>query len=344
MKDVVFEVKGEIREGEIVKRLVSAISGATSFLVLIDSEGGDVEEAEEAYNILRKLPIPVTTKAVGACYSAASIILQAGKERIVAENAEVMIHNAWLDKYSGNSFELRAVASMLEAIDERLSLIYQIGSRGKLTADKARSLMKKELFLTAEQSVSYGLADKVVGKEATLQRRRAVATLKIKHTSIMDIKAALKAVSDALKNLGAKNMVTFKVGDNEFTADELVEGAATNAPDGTHTTDAGVIVVADGKIVSITAAAQGAGDSEKEKQIAELMAQVAAMKKENDTYKAEAEAAKAFAQNAKKTLESVQPILKALASAKEEDVSGAGKNVSDLEARYQAQLEAAKKK
>jgi len=361
---VVFKVKGEIMNGGILSDLQTKARSATSLLVLIDSYGGDVDEAEKVYNYLRSLSIPVTTAATGQCYSAASIILQAGKQRLVAQNAEVMIHNAWIDSYSGNAKQMRDAANYLDVIDERLSLMYATGSRGKLSAESARKLMRQEQFVSGAKALELGLADGFyVGeyKQDNLGKYRACAKINVhnKNEALMNIKEALISVGRALALIEGKAMVTFKVGDAEFTADELIEGAATTAPDGTHTTTDGTIIVVEGGVIkTITAATAGDGGDGSTEQITALQKQIEDMKAENEKYKQEAEAAKTAETNAlakvaeaTKSLKDVEPILAALAKAVEDNTpkggakgAGSAQTEDELERERQRLLEIERQK
>lgn len=60
--------------------------------VLINSEGGEVDQGLAIYDAIKECNSKVITHAVAPCWSMASIILQAGDWRKVSRSASVMIH------------------------------------------------------------------------------------------------------------------------------------------------------------------------------------------------------------------------------------------------------------
>lgn len=60
--------------------------------VLINSNGGSVRQGMAIYDAIKECDSKVITHATGPCYSMAAIIFQAGDERIMSDNATLMIH------------------------------------------------------------------------------------------------------------------------------------------------------------------------------------------------------------------------------------------------------------
>jgi ATP-dependent protease ClpP protease subunit len=58
----------------------------------IDSTGGNVDEAERIYEIVRALPIDVSATVTGKCFSAAVTIFLAAAYRSAVERAEFLLH------------------------------------------------------------------------------------------------------------------------------------------------------------------------------------------------------------------------------------------------------------
>lgn len=97
---------------------------ANRILVSINSPGGDVFDALAIYNALLRHNLPVTTRVDGVAASAASLIFMAGSERLMPENAVLMVHNAWIIT-SGTAEELRNTANMMDDVRNGIVSAYR---------------------------------------------------------------------------------------------------------------------------------------------------------------------------------------------------------------------------
>ena len=131
--------------------------------VLIYSVGGSLMEGLAIYDGLKSDPRKVKTTIFGLGASSASAIFCAGDERLVGDASEYMIHNVLVHKSGGNKHELREVAEMLDAEDQKLVSIYE--SVTGLSRDEIESMMKVETKLNADQAIEMGFA---TGKANTM--------------------------------------------------------------------------------------------------------------------------------------------------------------------------------
>lgn len=122
----------------------------------INSPGGSVVEAQAIYNLIAGRSGETTVKIDGLAASAASYIMLAGDRIEIAENAMVMIHNAW-SIAMGNAEDLRNTAAVLDKFDEVLLAGYV--ARGKKNRDEFAEAMKAETWFSASEAVEWGLAD-----------------------------------------------------------------------------------------------------------------------------------------------------------------------------------------
>lgn len=129
----------------------------------INSLGGSVLEGTAIYNQLRRHPAHVTAYIDGFACSIASVIAMSADTVIMPRNAVMMIHNMWTF-VSGNAKELRKCADDLEKLNEISKNAYLEKSNGKITSEKLTELMDGETYLSAEQCIEYGLADKFTEK------------------------------------------------------------------------------------------------------------------------------------------------------------------------------------
>lgn len=129
----------------------------------INSLGGSVLEGTAIYNQLRRHPAHVTAYIDGFACSIASVIAMSADTVIMPRNAVMMIHNMWAF-VSGNAKELRKCADDLEKLNEISKNAYLEKSNGKITSEKLTELMDGETYLSAEQCIEYGLADRFTEK------------------------------------------------------------------------------------------------------------------------------------------------------------------------------------
>lgn len=125
--------------------------------VHINSPGGDVFDGLAIYNSLAQRPGNVTTVIDGLAASAASFIAQAGKVRVIAPGAMMMIHDA-SGMCMGNAADMRELADLLDKVSDNLAAIYA-DRTGR--ADGWRDAMQAETWYTADEAVAAGLAHRV---------------------------------------------------------------------------------------------------------------------------------------------------------------------------------------
>lgn len=132
---------------------------AKEIKVYINSLGGSVMEGIAIYNQLKRHSAHKTVYIDGFACSIASVIAMAGDTVIMPKNTVMMIHNAWTIAM-GNSAELRKAADDLEIINQASRQAYLDKSGGKITEEKLTELLDAETYLTAEQCIELGLADR----------------------------------------------------------------------------------------------------------------------------------------------------------------------------------------
>lgn len=124
----------------------------------INSPGGSVFEGQAMFTALARHTPGVVVRIDALAASAASFVAMAGSRIEIAENAMVMIHNAWGGTL-GNAADHEKAAAVLRKIDEQL--VSQYAARTKLAADKIRDMMAAETWLDAKEAVDMGFADAV---------------------------------------------------------------------------------------------------------------------------------------------------------------------------------------
>lgn len=141
--------------------------------IYINSYGGSVFEGTAIYNQLKRHTAHKTVYIDGFACSIASVIAMAGDDIVMPKNALMMIHNMWMG-VSGNAAELRKAADDLDIINTAGRGAYLEKAGGKLEEATLIEMMDSETWLTAEQCVQYGLADRYAEKDADMQNASAV--------------------------------------------------------------------------------------------------------------------------------------------------------------------------
>ena len=139
----------------------------------INSYGGSVFEGTAIYNQLRRHPAHKTVHVDGFACSIASVIAMAGDEVVMPRNTLMMIHNMWMGAV-GNAAELRKAADDLDVINAAGRQAYLEKAGDKLDETALSAMMDAETWLTAEQCIQYGLADRYADADADMSGAAAV--------------------------------------------------------------------------------------------------------------------------------------------------------------------------
>jgi ATP-dependent Clp protease, protease subunit len=149
---------GEGLTAKTVAEKLQAAGKPETITVNINSPGGVVAEGQAIYNVLHRSGARVVVNVDGMAASAASVIAMVGDEINVAENATMMVHDAW-GLTRGPADDHRAAAEVLDLMSNTIAAVYA-GRTGK-TAAECRALMNAETWMDAAKAVSLGFATKV---------------------------------------------------------------------------------------------------------------------------------------------------------------------------------------
>jgi ATP-dependent Clp protease protease subunit len=129
----------------------------------INSPGGSVTAGMAIYDTMQFIKPDVATIVMGQGASMGSLLATAGApgKRYILPNARHMIHQP-LGGASGQATDVEIQARELLRWKKVLTDIY-VKHTGKSYAE-LESDMERDFFMTADQAVAYGLADKIVEK------------------------------------------------------------------------------------------------------------------------------------------------------------------------------------
>jgi ATP-dependent Clp protease, protease subunit len=137
---------------------LKALGPVAELTVRINSPGGSVFDGVAIYNALRRHDAAITVWVDGIAASIASMIAMAGDEVVMPENAMLMIHDPSA-LVIGTAADMRGMADALDKMKAGMVAAY----RDKSGRDDAEieALMQAEAWLSAEEAVDLGLADRV---------------------------------------------------------------------------------------------------------------------------------------------------------------------------------------
>lgn len=159
----------------VAQMLFLESQGEEDITFFINSPGGSVTAGLAIYDTMQFIKPDVATYVMGQACSMGSFLAQAGAKgkRHVLPESRTMIHRVSSGtpgtRGSVHVQELQfedAVRAMGESkrLNERLTQLYVKHNTAGKTYEELFETMKFDTFLSAEEAVSYGLADKVISK------------------------------------------------------------------------------------------------------------------------------------------------------------------------------------
>ena len=145
----------------------------------INSPGGEVTAGLAIYDTMQFIKSDVSTIVMGQACSMGSFLAQAGApgKRIVLPESRTMIHRV-SSGTRGTSGSVHVQELQFEdskrafeesqRINERLTQLYVKHNTAGKTYEELFTTMKFDTFLSAEEAVKYGLADRIITNRDTL--------------------------------------------------------------------------------------------------------------------------------------------------------------------------------
>ena len=129
----------------------------------IKSPGGSVTAGLAIYDTMQYIKCDVSTSCMGMAASMGAFLFSSGAKgkRYILPNAEVMIHQP-LGGAKGQATEILIAADHIKRTKDRLNKILAENT-GK-SVEEIFADTERDNWLTAEEAVAYGLADKIIEK------------------------------------------------------------------------------------------------------------------------------------------------------------------------------------
>ena len=129
--------------------------------IYINSPGGVVTSGMAIYDTMQFIKPDVSTLCIGQAASMGALLLTAGAKdkRFCLPNSRVMIHQP-LGGFQGQASDIEIHAKEILYLREKLNLI--LASHTGQPVDVIERDTDRDNFMSAQQSVNYGLVDKVI--------------------------------------------------------------------------------------------------------------------------------------------------------------------------------------
>ena len=129
----------------------------------INTPGGSVTDGMAIYDTMQLIESPITVVVTGMAASMGSILLCGAKKgkRLLYPNCRVLIHQPLISgHFTGPAVDINIQAVEMEKTRERLNAILAKASGQPL--ERVQKDTDRDFYLTAEESIEYGLADKII--------------------------------------------------------------------------------------------------------------------------------------------------------------------------------------
>ena len=136
--------------------------------IYVNSPGGLVTAGMAIYDTMQYITCDIKTVVMGQACSMGSLLAQAGTagKRYMLPHARHMIHQP-SGGARGQATDMQIQVEEILKMKRELTLIYERhNSKGK-TFDQLTADMERDKFMTAEESLEYGLIDHIVTKRET---------------------------------------------------------------------------------------------------------------------------------------------------------------------------------
>ena len=145
---------GAHRIGQAINAALS--DNKTHIHLMVQSLGGQSGDGVFIYNILRTIPVHVTTYNCGHAMSAGATAFLGGAVRVASPSALFMVHKTHYSPQFATSATLNRLADAALSDDQRLEMI--LGQHIKFTPEQQAGHATGDLWLNADSALECGLA------------------------------------------------------------------------------------------------------------------------------------------------------------------------------------------
>ena len=170
LKDRIIYIQGQFNDemaNSVVAQLLYLNSRDKSkdIYMYINSPGGSITSMYSIYDVMNYISSDIYTVGIGSVCSAGSFILAAGTKgkRACLPNTQIMIHE-FSGGFEGKANDMFLTAERYKKLYDKMA--HQYVSFTGQSLKRVKKDMERDYFLTAEESLEYGLIDKIIeGKQ-----------------------------------------------------------------------------------------------------------------------------------------------------------------------------------
>lgn len=166
LEDRIVFISGEIDDATantVVAQLIylEAKNPEKDICVYINSPGGSVTAGMAIYDTMKYVKCDVSTICIGLAASMGAFLLAAGTKgkRFCLPNSEVMIHQP-LGGAQGQASDIEITANHI--LKTKKKMTEMLAKNCGQSIKKVEKDVDRDYFMTAEETVAYGLVDKVI--------------------------------------------------------------------------------------------------------------------------------------------------------------------------------------
>jgi ATP-dependent Clp protease protease subunit len=168
LKDRIVMLTGEVNDmtaNLVVAQMLflESQNSAEDINFYINSPGGAVTAGLGIYDTMQFIKSPVSTIVMGQACSMGSFLAMAGEpgKRLVLPNSRTMIHQP-SGGAGGQATDMQIQVDEILKMKKNLTQIYVNHNSVGKTYEELEAAMERDNFMSAQEAVDFGLADKVV--------------------------------------------------------------------------------------------------------------------------------------------------------------------------------------
>lgn len=167
-------VEGEINHEsacEFVKKimLLNAEDKSKPIDVLINSPGGELNSGFMMYDVIQSSSAPIRMFCMGHAYSMGAVLFACGNNgRYMLPHSELMLHEPLLgNRVGGNASSIRSISESLMEAKNKMNHI--LAKHTGKSVDVIEQETSYDHYYSPEESIAFGLADKIVGIDMIME-------------------------------------------------------------------------------------------------------------------------------------------------------------------------------
>ena len=163
------DVSEQIMQQIVMQVIAFAETSNAPINMILSTYGGSVDEMFSLYDLIKYIAAPVHTIGMGKVMSAGTLLLAAGEKgkRLIGRSARVMIHPV-AGGAEGDIFDVENNVKEMRRLQDLM--VGFLSDETKMSRKQVEGIMTKgtEHYLTADEAVELGIADKVMSPRQSM--------------------------------------------------------------------------------------------------------------------------------------------------------------------------------